>query len=435
MTSSPETGPDGPSARVGFRDVLAVRSFLALFGAETQSILGDQLARVALSVLVYQRTGSTAETALTYALTFLPAIVGGAVLSSLADRYSRRVVMVVADLLRCGLLAAMAVSGMPIGAVFGLLVVAVFLGPAFTSAEVSLIADIFGPERYRVATGLRMMTNQVAQVAGFAIGGAVVTLLGPHWTLALDALTYALSATVITTTVRVSRSKGARPDRSDARPVSFWRCMQDLFGNAHLRALVVLSWLAGFFVVPEGLAAPYAHALGGPSGSVGYLLAAIPLGSVAGAYLLLRTMPPRWRTRAIGPLAVLSGLPLLGCVAEPALAWSMLLWFASGLFSAYQLDVMTRIVNLTPPTRRGRVVGVLGASLLGVQGLGLIVFGVVADAVSTGATIALAGAAGSLFAVLAWLALARAGAGQPVDAAMPVEPEEPGALSPVRRQT
>jgi hypothetical protein len=399
--------------------VLRVRTFLALFSAETQSVIGDQLARVALSVLIYRQTGSTTETALTYALTFLPAIAGGAVLSGLADRYSRRAVMVGCDLLRCALLAGMAVPGLPIGALFGLLVLAVFLGPAFTSAEVSMIADILDPEHYRVATGLRMMTNQIAQVAGFAVGGAVVAVVQPHWALALDALTYGLSALVIAVAARAPGSGAARErvDQPDQARVSFATCMRDLFGNAHLRALVVLSWLAAFFVVPEGLAAPYAHAIGNAPGTVGYLLAAIPLGSVAGAYLLLRALPPDMRMRALGPLALLAGLPLLGCAFEPAVAWSMLLWFASGVFSAYQLDVMTRIVNLTPSARRGRVVGVLGASLLGAQGVGLIAFGVIADVMSAGSAIALAGAIGSGCAAGGWFALARSARAVPATVA------------------
>ena len=50
---------------------------------------------MALSVLVFERTSSAILTALTYALTFLPALVGGALLSSLADQLPRRQVMVV----------------------------------------------------------------------------------------------------------------------------------------------------------------------------------------------------------------------------------------------------------------------------------------------------------------------------------------------------
>ena len=67
--------------------------------AGAQSQIGDQLASVALSVLVFDRTGSGLATAATYALTFLPAVVGGIVLTGLADRYPRRTLIVACDAL------------------------------------------------------------------------------------------------------------------------------------------------------------------------------------------------------------------------------------------------------------------------------------------------------------------------------------------------
>src|SRR6266700_2167076 len=90
-----------------FRDVFAVGQFRILWLANVQSRIGDQLARVALSVLVYDRTGSPAWTALTYAMTILPNLIGGALLAGLADRFARRAVMVIADVVRAVLVAVM----------------------------------------------------------------------------------------------------------------------------------------------------------------------------------------------------------------------------------------------------------------------------------------------------------------------------------------
>jgi MFS family permease len=77
-----------------YRDVFASEEFRALFAAHILSVVGDQFARVALAVLVFNRTASASLTALVYALTFLPSIVGGPLLSGLADRFPRRRVMV-----------------------------------------------------------------------------------------------------------------------------------------------------------------------------------------------------------------------------------------------------------------------------------------------------------------------------------------------------
>ncbi len=413
-TSSSEDPPSSPDPaaqhQARFADVLRSRMFRALYLAETQSVLGDQLARVALAVLVFERTRSTSETALTYALTFLPALVGGALLSGLADRFPQRTVMVCSDIARAALLAGMAVSGLPTGGLFVLLVLAVLLGPTFTAAEVSLIAAGFDAERFRVATALRLMTNQLAQVAGFALGGAVVTLLSPQWALRVDACSFALSALVVAR--GVGRDAGGAADRrSPAGParaaLGVAAVLRELRADRHLRALVGLTWLAGFFVVPEGLAAPYTAAIGGGPGSVGILMTAIPAGSVAGAYVVLRRVPAHHRSAVVALMAVLTGLPLIACWAEPTVPVSLALWVLSGIFAAYLLDVMTSVVQLTPADRRARMVGLVGAGLIGMQGLGVVGFGVAADHIGAGAAIAAAGAAGTALAVPLAVAIRR----------------------------
>ena len=397
-----------PAAPVRFIDVLRSRVFLALYLAETQSNIGDQLARVALSILVFERTHSTSQTALTYALTFLPAIAGGALLSGLGDRFPARAVLVCCDLARAGLLVAMAVSDLPIGVLFALLTVVVFLGPAFTSAEVSLVAAVLDRERYRVATGLRMITNQLAQVAGFAVGGVIVSLVSPQWALRVDAASFALSALVIAYGTRTASARTAQVlSRPSAPTIGIGVVVRALRTDRRLRANVGLAWLAGFFVVPEGLAAPYAEAIGADTASVGILLMAIPAGSVVGAYIVLRRVRPGLRTRVVGIMAVLTGLPLVACVGSPGLPVTLALWCLSGVFAAYLLDVLTSVVQLTPPDRRSRVIGLVGAGLVGVQGFGLIVFGVAAAHIGAGQAIALAGAIGAVLAVPLAVALQR----------------------------
>jgi len=122
----------------GFRSVFAEREFRWLWVAGVQSLVGDQLARVALSVLVFQRTDSTLLTAAVYALTFLPAFLGGLLLGGLADRYPRRRVLISCDLVRAGLVATMALPSMPLAAVGALLTLATMVGAPFKAAEPAL---------------------------------------------------------------------------------------------------------------------------------------------------------------------------------------------------------------------------------------------------------------------------------------------------------
>ena len=90
MTVRVRAADDEPHvAVVRFVDLLRIRVFAILYGAQLLSTIGDQLARVALAVLVFDSTGSSAITALTYATTFLPAVCGGIVLARIGDRLSR----------------------------------------------------------------------------------------------------------------------------------------------------------------------------------------------------------------------------------------------------------------------------------------------------------------------------------------------------------
>src|SRR5689334_17609466 len=99
--------------RTTFGEVLVVPEFRWMWLAELLSVCGDQLARVALSVLVFDRTGSAFLTGLTYALTYAPSLLGGILFSGLADRFPRRAVLVGVDVWRAALMAVVAVPGVP----------------------------------------------------------------------------------------------------------------------------------------------------------------------------------------------------------------------------------------------------------------------------------------------------------------------------------
>src|SRR5580700_11318831 len=89
------TGP--ATSHAGFRDVFAVAEFRVLWSAQLLSVAGDQLARVALTVLVYDQTHSALLAAVAYAGSIAPVFLGGILLSGVADRRPRRQVMIICD--------------------------------------------------------------------------------------------------------------------------------------------------------------------------------------------------------------------------------------------------------------------------------------------------------------------------------------------------
>jgi MFS family permease len=101
--------------------------------------------------------------------------------------------------------------------------------------------------------------------------------------------------------------------------------------------------------VPEGLAAPYAHSLYGATFTVGLLMAAMPLGMVAGAFLLGRAAAPSSRMRIMGWLAIGSCTPLIGSAWNPPLWAVLLLWMLAGAGGAYQLAAAVGFVQALEP--------------------------------------------------------------------------------------
>lgn len=396
--------PAAVLAPATFGSVFAVGEFRALWLAQVLSWLGDQLARVGLSVLVYSRTGSALLTALVYALSFLPAIIGGPLLAGLADRLPRRQLMVRADLARGVLVALMVVPGIPFWALCVLLVGTVLLGAPFSAARAALLPDVLPDDRYVMASAISIITDQFAQVLGFAIGGALAATLGSSTTLALDAVTFVLSALLLRYGVR-DRPAPATTTAA-AATVSIWAPLRSAWagarlvaGDRQLRELVVLAWLCGCYVVPEGLAAPYAATLGGGAGMVGLLMAAQPAGSMLGAFVLARLVAPPKRLRLIAPLAVLSCAPLVGCVTAPGIGVTLALWAISGLGTAYQLAANAAFVLAVPAASRGQAFGLVQAGILAGQGITILLAGAAAQHVAPTTVVAVAGGLGTTIAL------------------------------------
>jgi len=398
-TTKPPAVPSGrhrraPEERSSYREVFAIGEFRALWSAQVLSYAGDQFAQVAIAILVYGRTHSAFLTALAYALTYLPPIAGGPLLSGLADLFPRRRVMIGCDLWRMATVGVMAIPGLPFGALCALLFCTVLVGAPFSSARTALMPDVLPGDKFVLGSAVGNITYQASQILGFVAGAAVVAILDPYRTLGIDAATFAASALIVLVWVKVRPS----PRREgDARP-SLWAVSADgiriVFGQRILLALLLFGWLAGFYIVPEGLAVVYARSLHGSTLTVGLLMAAMPTGMVIGAFLLSRLVAPSARIRMMGWLAVLSCAPLVGCAWHPPLWGVLALWIVAGAGGAYQLAAAAAFVQALEPSTRARAFGLAQSGLYAVQGLGILAGGAVAQLVGAPLAVALAGLVG-----------------------------------------
>lgn len=411
------TADAGRGPRAGLCALARHRDFRALWCAEVLSVAGDQATRVALTVLVLDRTGSVAGSAAVYALTFLPALLGGLLLGNLADRFPRRTVLVTTDLVRAGLVALMALPGLGLPLVCALLVPAVLLGGPHAAARSAVLPDLLPADLLARGIALRQVSTQIAQVAGFGAGGLLVAAVTPTGALLIDATTFAVSALVLWAGVRAACAVGTSgsPDGTVARRSRRFRrsrfrsrrfpagtvasSLAVVLRHPRRRYLVSAAWLAGIFVLPEALAAAYAVTIDAGPAATGLLMAADPAGSVVGAAVFALAVPDRHRDRWLLPMALGAAVPLVLTPLAPGLWSAAALWAVSGACAtACLVQAQAGFALVTPTGVRGRAVGVAAAGLVATQGVAVLLGGLLAQWSEPATALGIAGVAGVVFA-------------------------------------
>ena len=369
------------SRRVTFGDVLANREFRAMYIAQALSVAGDQLARIAVAILVFQRSHSALLTGLTYAISYLPWVVGGPLLAGYADRLPRRSVMVVCDLARAALVLCIAIPGMPLATLLVLVTLVSLMEPPFAAARAALLPDVIGEgEHYAQAATLANTTNNFGVVVGFAAGGAIVGAIGVRPSLVLDAATFIFSACLIARRLhhRPAADAGRREVLGELRQGA-----QIVFGDTYLRWLVVTSWLiVGVDITTESVAVPYSAAHGGGAITAGLLTAVLPLGTVVGALVLARVLRPSEAQRLMLPMALATPVVISFTAFNPPTAIAGLLWFVGGVLSAVQVVANRVFVASVVREFRGRAFGIAAAGIATFQGVGALFSGAIAQRLS-----------------------------------------------------
>lgn len=391
-----------------YRQVFAVREFRFLFFAHLLSLVGDELARVALAILVYNSTESPFLAAATFGISYAPWLIGGPFLAAFADRFSRRSVLVVTDVSRGLVVASLAIPGLPLWVLLVMLFVASLLAPPFESARSALMPDVLEGDAYAVGTSVTNISSQVAQVLGFVGGGILVLTITARGALLVDAVTFLVSAVLVRWGVR------DRPAAlADAEPTSLWRETMDglrmLGQNSVLVRIVSLLWVGQLFLTaPEGIAAPFVAEFGLGSVGIGLFLAANPVGLIIGGVVIGRMCPPHLREQLTFPLALFSVLPLIVAGFVDNFVAVLVLFVLSGFGASYLIPLNVSFVRAVPPAYRGRAFGAAVSGLYAVQGLAIISAGAAAERFSASSVVTWSGVLG--LGALLLLALATRGA-------------------------
>jgi len=377
--------------------VLGVAEFRAVFAADLVSMLGNVLAAVALTVLVYQQTRSPALAASVMALSFVPYLVGGVLLGAFVDRLPPRTVLVACDLASAALIGCMVIPGMPLPVLLVLLFAAGLLSPVYQGARAALLPELLPPgPRYVLGRALMRMVAQSAQIAGYGAGGLLLAILPPRGALLADALSFIASALA----VRLGTARRpARASRRGSMARDSLAGLRHVLAHRPTRRILLFSWLVpACAVAPEALAAPYATHIGQPARATGFLLMGIPIGTVAADVIAARLFATRLQRRIIVPAALLTCAPLAAFAASPGLVPAMSLLVVAGLGNAWTAGIDGLLIGTAPAALRNRALALAGAGLMFTQGAGFALWGVAGQVLPPTAAIPVAAAAGAVVA-------------------------------------
>ncbi|MFH8880848.1 MFS transporter [Streptomyces californicus] len=378
VTAAPDAV--APAAPRGYRAVFAVAEFRAVFAAHLFSLLGVVVSELALTVLVYDLTGSPLLSALTFALGLLPYLIGGTLFAGVADRYPARRVLVVCDLLCAACVAVMLVPATPVAGLLALRCLVAAIAPVFTGTRMAALTDILGEgDLYVLGRSLLRIVSQSAMLIGFGAGGVLLTVLSPRGAIAVTAVTFLASAALLRfgTRARPARSGDGGGGTLLKESLAGARL---ILGDRRVRALMLLFWVPPMFVVaPEALAAPYADAIGVPSAALGLLLCSMAVGHIGAELFVGSALSPRNRSRIVLPVAAFGLLPLVVYVVRPGLPLAVAALALAGAGAAYVIGLDQWFVDAVPQELRGRAMTLLTAGLMTVQGLGMALAGVAAE--------------------------------------------------------
>ncbi|GIF08578.1 MFS transporter [Actinoplanes siamensis] len=390
---------------VTFRSLFSLREFRAIYASMLISWVGDYLTRAAVTVLIYQQTRSVLLSAISFAIGYLPWITLGPVLSALGDRYPYRRVMVVSDLFRMALTGVLLIPGLPTAVTLLVVLLASLGAPPAQAARSALMPLVVGRERLTLALATTTTSGQIAQVIGYLAGAALAVSLSPRLALSLDVGTFALSALLIATCVRV-RPAGVAPERRRHLLRETAEGFQLVFGSPVLRAIAIVVFTTiAFSVVPESLAASWAAEAtpdGIPQGlEQGLIMAAGPFGIVVGGLLFSRLVPDERRWRLVPLLAVATPLVLTPTLAGPPATVVAALVALSGMAQGAGLPSLNASFALVlPASHRARAFGVMTSGIQASQFLAVLINGVLSERFRIPLVVGLWSVAGTVLMIL-----------------------------------
>lgn len=348
--------PGRANARKQFGLAFRSPTFVVLWLSEALSLIGDRLIMVALVTLVYDRTGSASAVGLLMLCKAIPALALGSLAGACVDRWNRKWIMVIANLLQ-GLLVFCLPLAPGMVLIFVIYLAMSMVNQFFVPARSATIPDLVAPEALLTANSL----FAISFVAAMAIGPAIGTWITER--VSLNAAFYTDAATFLIPALAVTFLVIPRQRRAAAKPGLGSDLRAGLaFARSQPAVLAALATISAAFLVIGTLSVTGVvitrDILNVESSKFGVMMSALGVGMLGGA------VASGWLGRRFTYVQLGVAGVVLMALGMTALPWSSNLAVASMFTAAIGLGMVIVQINgqtllqTIAPEMRGRLMGI-----------------------------------------------------------------------------
>ncbi|AJT43093.1 MFS transporter [Psychromicrobium lacuslunae] len=401
-------------ANKGFKDTFAafaIRNYRYFTMAHFVAVIALWMQRIAQDWIVLQLSGSVTAVGITVALQFAPTLLLGPWGGVLADRFSKRALLVIAQSAAGVLAVVMAVLSLS-GAlqVWHVYLVAFVLGLVTVvdqPARQVFVNELVGPVQLRNAISINSSIFQLGGMIGPAIAGIMLTAVGGGWAFVVNAVACVFTVTMLAVMKGSDLVRSAPAPRSKGMLAEGARYL--VRKPAILYSTIMASFVAVFALsLPVMMAAFADHVFNSGAGGYGLLNTLVAVGALIGALASTRRRELRLRSVVISAGAY--GAALVVAALMPSM-WSFsAVMVIAGFASLMFLTGANQLVQISTNMQiRGRVMSLYVMVLIGGQALGGLLIGWAAEHLGPQLTLLLSGSVPALAALVVGIILARRG--------------------------
>lgn len=350
--------------------------------------------------MMYDLTQSPLMVTMVTAAMMMPMLFLSLVGGALADRFDRKKITMVSDVIMLGSFAVLfGVSAAGIMAPWHILAVSVVNGIAFSmavSSRQSLISGLVHREQMRTAVGLSATTYNSAQIIGPAIGGAMLPLLGSTWALGVSTVVV-IPAIFLYTTLNPAKHSSVN-DAKGSIVENVKAGLAYSLQNSTLRFLMLGAMVMILTVGPfQSLMPVFAEdVLGVGAGGLGMLMLAAGFGALTGSISVVIIGESVAHQKLELVFGLLAAAALTAFALSPFFALSILLVMITAFATTgFMVVNMTVVQIMTPDYMRGRVVSVRFL-VIGLMPFGALSMGGAAESVGAPMAVAIIAGVGAL---------------------------------------